>query len=100
MAKQQRPEESLSGQQASAVRFLDEQILRELTTRVSPAVLDFVEQMVGTAEPLGVLFYGSGLRGGIQDDTLLDFYVIVKKQSDWPRGRLACLANALLPPNV
>ncbi|GAN67740.1 hypothetical protein [Acetobacter orleanensis] len=86
--------------QVRAARFLQAQIFEELTTPVSSAVLDFVEQMVGTANPLGVLFYGSGLRGGIQADTLLDFYVIVRKQSDWPRGRVACLANALLPPNV
>nr|WP_298798748.1 hypothetical protein [uncultured Acetobacter sp.] len=100
MVKQQTLQGRTSGSQAKAVRFLDEQIRQELTTPVSPAVLDFVEQMVGTAQPLGVLFYGSGLRGGIQADTVLDFYVIVRKQSDWPRGRLACVANALLPPNV
>ncbi|AKR49556.1 hypothetical protein [Acetobacter pasteurianus] len=73
---------------------------QELHTSVSPLVTKFVRNLLGNAQPLGVLFYGSGLRGGIQDDTLLDFYIIVDKQSDWPRTRLSCLANALLPPNV
>lgn len=75
-------------------------IEQELHTPVSPLVTEFVRYLLGNAQPLGVLFYGSGLRGGIQDDTLLDFYIIVEKQADWPRSRLACLANALLPPNV
>lgn len=100
MVKQHSSETHPANIQASAARFIEAQILQELATPVHPAVLDFVEQMVGAAEPLGVLFYGSGLRGGIQADTLLDFYVIVRRQSDWPRSRLACLANAVLPPNV
>lgn len=70
---------------------------QELHTPVSPLVAEFVRNLLGNAQPLGILFYGSGLRGGIQDDTLLDFYIIVDKQSDWPRTRLSCLANALLP---
>lgn len=67
---------------------------QELHTPVSPLVTEFVHNLLGDAQPLGVLFYGSGLRGGIQDDTLLDFYIIVDKQADWPRTRLSCLANA------
>lgn len=73
---------------------------QELHTPVSPLVTEFVRNLLGTAQPLGVLFYGSGLRGGIQNDTLLDLYIIVEKQMDWPRPWLSCLANATLPPNV
>ncbi|MFT9258375.1 MAG: hypothetical protein ABF535_09960 [Acetobacter sp.] len=73
---------------------------RELTAPLPPGVADFVAQIIEGATPLGVLFYGSGLRGGIDDDTLLDFYIIVERQSDWPRPFLARLGNAILPPNV
>ncbi|MBO1325822.1 hypothetical protein K2X14_12800 [Acetobacter sp. TBRC 12305] len=73
---------------------------RELSATLPAGVSDFVGQIMGAARPLGVLFYGSGLRGGIDDDTLLDFYVIVERQSDWPRTPLARLGNAVLPPNV
>ncbi len=73
---------------------------REMAMPVAPEVVRFVEQMLGSVRPLGVLFYGSGLRSGIDEDTLLDFYIIVRRQSDWPRSRLACMANAVLPPNV
>ncbi|MFT8718331.1 hypothetical protein [Acetobacter sp.] len=84
-------------------------ITGELTTPVPPALTAFVEKMVGTARPLGVLFYGSVVRALTADDDaaaaaltegVLDFYVIVERQSDWPRGWISRLANRLLPPNV
>ncbi|MCX2560746.1 hypothetical protein OQ252_04925 [Acetobacter farinalis] len=100
MIEQPPLKDTSSGMKGRALQCLDEQIGQELATPVSRHVVDFVEQMLGEATPLGVLFYGSGLRSGIHADTLLDFYVIVHNQSDWPRGRLACLANTLLPPNV
>lgn len=84
----------------SPQKILADHITQELLTPVAPEVTAFVKNMIGYARPLGVLFYGSGLRGGIQDDTLLDFYVILKKQSDWPRTVFARIGNALLPPNV
>lgn len=83
-----------------AANLLAQSIGAEMATPVAPEVTAFVEQLIKPAHPLGVLFYGSGLRGGIQDDTLLDFYVILKRQSDWPRPWAARLGNALLPPNV
>ncbi|GBQ45520.1 hypothetical protein AA18895_0505 [Acetobacter ghanensis DSM 18895] len=96
--------EQMAGTERSMRREATHQLMHllahELATPVAPEVTQFVEQMLGTVRPLGVLFYGSGLRSGIDDDTLLDFYIIVSKQSDWPRSRLACLANAVLPPNV
>lgn len=72
----------------------------EMGTAVAPDIASFVARLVQPGQPLGVLFYGSGLRGGLQDDTLLDFYVILKRQSDWPRPVAAQLGNAILPPNV
>ena len=75
-------------------------VFEELTTPVSPLILTFVQQILGTMRPLGVLFYGSALRGGVEPDTLLDFYIIVSKQRDWPRSWISALGNALLPPNV
>ncbi|NHN85114.1 hypothetical protein GOB93_10735 [Acetobacter musti] len=85
-------------------------IVDELTTPVPQAITFFVETMVGGARPLGVLFYGSLVRtiasGAVAADPLLlaegvlDFYVIVERQADWPRGWLARMANTILPPNV
>ncbi|NHO32909.1 hypothetical protein [Acetobacter fallax] len=85
-------------------------IVGELTAPVPAAVTSFVEGIVGQARPLGVLFYGSVVRavanGAVAADPsllsegILDFYVIVERQADWPRGWLARAANAVLPPNV
>lgn len=85
-------------------------LVGELTAPVPPAITQFVQRMVGLSRPLGVLFYGSLVRvvaqgGGVVDPALLsegvlDFYVIVERQADWPRSRLARLANAVLPPNI
>ncbi|MCP1214280.1 hypothetical protein [Acetobacter okinawensis] len=83
-----------------AIAQITHRLAQELTTPVAPEVTLFVEQMLGPVRPLGVLFYGSGLRSGIDEDTLLDFYIIVRRQADWPRSVLACMANAVLPPNV
>lgn len=83
-----------------ATEQITHSLAQELATPVAPEVTLFVEQMLGSVRPLGVLFYGSGLRSGIDEDTLLDFYIIVRRQSDWPRSWLACMANAALPPNV
>ncbi|WP_338332592.1 hypothetical protein [Acetobacter sp. LMG 32666] len=85
---------------SQAIGQLTHRLAQELATPVAPEVTLFVEQMLGKVRPLGVLFYGSGLRSGIDEDTLLDFYIIVRRQSDWPRSGLACMANAMLPPNV
>lgn len=92
--------ETAQGERKVAIGRITDLLAQELATPVAPEVTQFVEQMLGTVRPLGVLFYGSGLRSGIDDDTLLDFYIIVRRQADWPRSRLACVANAVLPPNV
>lgn len=87
-------------QQAKALAELTTLLAHELATPVDDLVQQFVMQMLGDSRPLGVLFYGSGLRGGVGEDTLLDFYILVDRQADWPRSFLARQCNALLPPNV
>ncbi|WP_086651789.1 hypothetical protein [Acetobacter cibinongensis] len=89
-----------TSQSRSAVQQLADCITAELQTSVAPEVREFVSELNEKGRPLGILFYGSGLRGGIQSDTLMDFYVILDKQSDWPRPFAARMGNALLPPNV
>lgn len=89
-----------SGALEQARQALGVELARELITPVQDCVGQFVVQMLGDSQPLGVLFYGSGLRGGVGEDTLLDFYVIVEKQADWPRPFFARQCNAILPPNV
>ncbi|MBB2206366.1 hypothetical protein [Gluconacetobacter takamatsuzukensis] len=71
----------------------------ELVRPVEPAVTAFVGELVGDAPVMGVLFYGSGLRQ-VDPEGILDFYIVLDRQADWPRGRAAREANALLPPNV
>ncbi|NHN91172.1 hypothetical protein [Acetobacter sicerae] len=93
---------------ARAAGVVARTVVAELTEPVPPIITRFVERMIGSARPVGVLFYGSLVRTLTKGDTtpealaegVLDFYVIVDRQADWPRGRLARLANAVLPPNV
>lgn len=87
-----------SGAQAYAA--VAQWVSQELQQPVQPDITAFVRQILNGANPLGVLFYGSGLRGGVDADTLLDFYIVVDKQRDWPRSWLSAACNAVLPPNV
>ena len=82
------------------VSGLPDYIKQELSEPVPEEVSRFVQSLVKQGNPLAVIFYGSGLRGGIQDDTLLDFYIVLNRQADWPRSFLARSGNAILPPNV
>jgi len=71
-----------------------------LIEAVPPNISAFAAQMLGACRPLGVLFYGAGMRSD-DLDALLDFYVIVDEMRDWNwRNRLVCLAGQYLPPNV
>lgn len=73
----------------------------ELRRDVAPAVAAFAAQLAARAggAAAAVLFYGSALRDGVLDG-VLDFYVLVDRESAWPGSRLAAFANRLLPPNV
>lgn len=93
-----------------AAGIVAQTIVAELATPAPEIVVRFVEGLIGGARPLGVLFYGSILRthdaaageDGLEKLTegVLDFYVIVDRLADWPRGWISRLANAVLPPNV
>lgn len=47
-----------------------------------------------------VLFYGSSLRRGYQEDDVVDLYLIVERYRLTPVSRLSALLNWVLPPNV
>ncbi|XAO71743.1 MAG: hypothetical protein AAYR33_01940 [Acetobacteraceae bacterium] len=71
-----------------------------LIKAVPPEISAFAAQMLGACRPLGVLFYGAGMRSD-DLDALLDFYVIVDDMSDWEwRNRVIRLAGKYLQPNV
>ncbi|AZV40000.1 hypothetical protein [Komagataeibacter xylinus] len=74
-------------------------LANELVQPVPAFVTQFVCDLLGPAQPLGVLFYGSVLREP-DPDGVLDFYVIVERLEDWTSGYFAREANRLLPPNV
>ncbi|WP_369345748.1 hypothetical protein [Asaia prunellae] len=78
---------------------LDHFLIGELTTPVDSRLSALVTHILGPARPLGVLFYGSGLRK-FDPDGLFDFYVVLENLSDWPGSPLAKLGNRVLPPNV
>ncbi|GAJ28544.1 hypothetical protein [Acidomonas methanolica] len=78
---------------------LDRFLIGELTHPVDPRLVAFVRAIVGERRPLGVLFYGSGLRA-FDADGLFDFYILLDSLEDWPQSAPLRLGNALLPPNV
>lgn len=76
-------------------------IAAELAAPIPDEARAFAEALAAGAArpPVAVLFYGSALRTRSLEG-ILDFYVVVEALSDWPHGRMAALANRLLPPNV
>lgn len=85
---------------------LEARVLAEMAQPVHPAVLAFATRIVERVGPgaAAVLFYGSCLRRGAtkapDEESLLDFYVLVDSYRRTYAGWLAAAANALLPPNV
>ena len=73
----------------------------ELGRPVAPAVTAFAHELAARAggATAAVLFYGSALRDGALDG-VLDFYLLVDRNEDWPGPRLAAWASRLLPPHV
>jgi hypothetical protein len=73
----------------------------ELDRPAAPAAVAVAAELarIGGAGVRAVLFYGSALRTGALDG-VLDFYVLLDAQSDWPQGRAVAAAGAWLPPNV
>lgn len=79
-----------------------ERIAKELRQPVEPAVLaaaDAMRERHGESIT-AILYYGSCLRDGWQDDRILDFYVLVDRYRDVYASRPAAVLNAILPPNV
>ncbi len=85
--------------------LLESWIGGEAAQPVAPAVTAIAETIVRRhgAAVAAVLFYGSCLRQPeprAGDRPVFDFYLIVDSYAAAYRGKLAALANALLPPNV
>jgi len=80
--------------------LLHAQIAGELASPAPAAVQELAQALAARARggAVAVLYYGSTLRTGALDG-MLDFYVLLDRTSAWP-GRIAALANRLLPPNV
>ncbi|HTI68166.1 MAG TPA: hypothetical protein VL460_11535 [Caulobacteraceae bacterium] len=73
----------------------------ELSRPAAPQAAAFAADLarIGGGSVRAVLFYGSALRTGDLDG-VLDFYVLVDRQADWPQPRSAAVAGTVLPPNV
>ena len=63
------------------------------------AITDFARTRYGQ-NACAVLFYGSCLRRGYQDDDVVDLYLIIDHYKHNPVSRLSAFLNWLLPPNV
>ena len=64
------------------------------------AMADFVRNQFEPDSVVGVLGYGSCLRGVSTKDSLIDFYVLVREPFQVSPSRLSARACAILPPNV
>ena len=81
---------------------LSELIDTELRTPVSRgalAITNVLKTRYGDAV-LGILYYGSCFRSGIEKDGILDMFVIVDDYRNIYRESTLAIANKLLPPNV
>jgi len=64
------------------------------------AMADYVRGQFDQDSVIGVLGYGSCLRGVSTADSLIDFYVLVRQPSQVSSSILSARACAILPPNV
>ena len=74
-----------------------------LAGAVDDDILAMADDVRGRFEPdsvVAVLGYGSCLRGVSTRDSLIDFYVLVRKASQVSSSGLSSRACAILPPNV
>ena len=100
---------TLSVNSLSGVKFttnsskgLSELIDTELRTPVSRgalAITNVLKTRYGDAV-LGILYYGSCFRSGVEKDGILDMFVIVDDYRNIYRESTLAIANKLLPPNV
>lgn len=78
-------------------------IARETRTPVPAAVAAVTDAAIALfpqGSILAALFYGSCLRDGITTGRLVDLYLLADSYRQAHPGRLAALANRLVPPNV
>ncbi len=74
-------------------------ILEALRRPLLPEIAEFAGTLAAGDSVVAVLFYGSCLRDATISG-VLDFYVVVDDYRRYHRGRLAAMANAMLPPTV
>ena len=78
-------------------------VAKALSGVVAPdimAMADYVRGQFDQDSVVGVLGYGSCLRGVSTADSLIDFYVLVRQPSQVSSSNLSARACAILPPNV
>jgi hypothetical protein len=82
-------------------RAVMDQVLVELTQPLFPAARAACED-IRAAHPgvAAVLFYGSCLRAGADDDKILDFYILADDLAAANGSALLGFFNRMLPPNV
>ena len=79
---------------------LETLLQQEVEQPVKQEVLDLVQSIQAKGRVLAILFYGSGLWKSLDDDTLLDFYVLVDDYRDIDRRRTLSFLGRIIPPNV
>lgn len=80
---------------------LDDLIGQSLQRPVGPQIQELAREVLRLIpEAAAILVYGSSLRGVSAGDTLIDFYVLVRRDRDGGGRLLARCGQAILPPNV
>lgn len=81
---------------------LQDLISQESRTEMFPSAMAMVEHLKGTYGPSvqAVVFYGSCLRLGTDEDLMLDFYVLIDSMSNAISNPVSAALGTLLPPNV
>lgn len=81
---------------------LQDLIAEESRAEAFPAAMAMVEHLKGTygSSVRTVVFYGSCLRLGTDEDLMLDFYVLVDRMSDAIGNPISAAFGTVLPPNV
>ena len=81
---------------------LEQLIAEESTTTAFPAAGAMVEHLRTTygTGTRAVVFYGSSLRLGTDDNLMLDFYVLVDKLTAALGNPISAAFGAILSPNV
>jgi hypothetical protein len=81
---------------------LRELLKRETTGKVEPQITAIADTALARygKNASAILFYGSCLRRGYQDDDVVDLYLIVDRYLKGSASWMTALMNWMLPPNV